>query len=154
MIHALAYAEDLRTYPSPDGKYLAYIILLQKGSYGLGESRIEIRETSGAVLCSQSYGSEDGEHGFVVDRGGWTPNSQFFVYSMSSSGGHQSWHFPTDFIAVSDFKVRSLDDYLGPITDPDFVLRAPDIVKTTGRRKADLEEADFEVKLSELLSQK
>ena len=124
---------------------------MPKALYGSGESKIEIRATNGAVLCPKSYGSQDGEHGFGVGRSAWTPDSQFFVYSMSSSGGHQSWHFPTDFIAVRDFKVRSRDDYLGPITDPDFILRSPDIVKTVGRKKADLEEAKFEARLSELL---
>ena len=71
---------------------------------------------------------------------------------MSSSGGHQAWHFPTDFIAIQDCRIRRLDQYVGPITDPEFKLRAPDIVRVVGRRKEDLEEAAFNVSLRKLIT--
>jgi hypothetical protein len=148
----LAYGNKQQEYSSPDGKYIAYVIALPKAPYGSGESKIIIRTKKVKVLCSKNYGSEDGEHGFGVERAAWTPDSKFFIYSMSSSGGHQAWHFPIYFISTTDWKVRNLDDYVGPITDPGFVLSAPDTVKTVGRDKSTLDEATFEVRLSELVT--
>ena len=141
-------------YSSPDGNFIAYVIALPKAPYGSGESKIIIKTSNGKILCSKNYGSDTGEHGFGVERAGWSPDSQFFVYSMSSSGGHQAWHFPLDFISVKDFKVRSLDKYLGPITAPDFKLSNPDIIKSTGRNKDTLNEDTFETSLSELITGK
>jgi len=141
-------------YESPDGNYLAYVIALPKAPYGSGESKIILKTKNGKMLRSKSYWSEDGEHGFGVEKAAWTPDSLFFVYSMSSSGGHQAWHFPTYFISIYDFKVRCLDDYLGPITDPDFELSSPDIFKTTGRDKDTLDAANFKIRLNELIKKK
>ena len=147
-----ANAGETREYRSPNGKFRAVVIALPGAPYGSGESRVELRTAGGALLCSHSYGSEDGEHGFGVERAAWTPDSRFFVYSMSSSGGHQAWHFPTDFIAVKNHRVQKLDDFTGPITDPDFEVHAPDVVHTVGRGKEDLEEKTFGVALSSLVS--
>ena len=128
------------------------IVISLPNVLGSGECQITIEVKNGKTLCSKSYASEDGEHGFGVEKAAWTPDSKFFVYSMSSSGGHQSWHFPTDFITITDCKIRNLDDYVGPITDPGFVLSAPDNVKTVGRDKSTLEEAHFKVRLSKLVT--
>jgi hypothetical protein len=152
LLTAIAYSADQKEYLSPDGKYRAYVIPLPKALYGSGESKIVIKAKSGKTLCLKSYGSEDGEHGFGVEKAAWTFDSRFFVYSMSSSGGHQAWHFPTNFISTTDWKVPKLDDYLGPITDPGFLLSAPDTVKTVGRDKSTLDEATFEVRLRELVT--
>lgn len=143
-----------REYSSPNRQFRARVIALPDAPYGSGESRVEIHAASGALLCSRSYGSWDGEHGFGVERAAWTPDSRFFVYSMSSSGGHQAWHFPTDFIAIQDRRIRRIDQYVGPITDPEFKLRAPDIVQVVGRRREDLEEATSNVSLRKLITKK
>jgi hypothetical protein len=146
-----ANSAEQKEYSSPDGKYYAYIIPLPKAPCGSGESEVVIKsKDNGQILCSKNYGSEDGEHGYGVEKAAWTTDSMFFVYSMSSSGGHQAWHFRTDFITISDFKIHSLDDYAGSITNPNFILVAPDIIKTSGQDKMTLDEADFEVKLSEI----
>jgi hypothetical protein len=138
-------------YESPDGKYIAHVIALPKAPYGSGESEIVIKTKKGKLLCSKNYGSETGEHGFGVESAAWTPDSRFFVYSMSSSGGHQSWTFPIYFISIHDNKVRKLDDYLGPVTDPEFELIAPDIIKAIGRNKNSLDEEKFDAKLGNIL---
>ena len=145
------YSAEQKEYLSPDGKYWAIVVPLSKSSYGSGENEIFIKTKDGNILCSQNYASDDGEHGFVVETAAWTPDSKFFVYSLSSSGGHQAWHFPTDFISTIDGKVRRLDEFVGPITDPSFALIAPNTINTSGRDKTTLDEANFEVKLSELL---
>jgi hypothetical protein len=146
--------EKDQIYESPDGNYIAHIISLPKAQYGSGESEIVIKSNKGMLLYSKNYGSETGEHGFGVERAAWTANSQFFVYSMSSSGGHQSWHFPTSFFSIKDNNVLKLDEYFGPITDPEFELFSPDTIKTTGRNKNSLDEERFEVKLGDLIKQK
>jgi hypothetical protein len=151
VINAYATSKKEQKYESPDGKYIAYVIALPKAPSGSGESKIIIKTRNGKTLRSKSYWSEDGEHGFGVEKSAWSPDSSFFIYSMSSSGGHQSWHFPTYFISTSDFKVRYLDDYLGPITDPDFKLSSPNTLETIGRDKDTLEAANFKIKLKELI---
>src|SRR5688572_5028509 len=78
-----------REYLSPDGKFRAIVLYLPNAPYGGGESGVELRSVNGTTLLIHSYASEDGEHGFGIERASWTPDSQFFVYSMSSSGGHQ-----------------------------------------------------------------
>jgi hypothetical protein len=148
------HSGELHEYFSPDGRLKALVIPLPKAPYGSGESRIELRSTDGTLLFSKSYASEDGEHGYGVEHAAWTPDSRFFVYSLSSSGGHQARHFPTDFIKVSTLSVHRLDEYVGPITDPDFKVFPPDIVCADGRGIKDLEETTFKVRLSELVNRK
>jgi dipeptidyl aminopeptidase/acylaminoacyl peptidase len=150
-IPTLVHSAEQKEYLSPDGKYRAYVFSLPN-ALGSRECQITIQVKNGRTLCSKSYASEDGEHGFGVEKAAWTPDSKFFVYSMSSSGGHQSWRFPTDFIPITDCKIRNLDNYVGPITDPGFILSAPDYLKTVGRNKSSLDEAHFKVRLSKLVT--
>jgi hypothetical protein len=81
------------TFESPDGAIIAFV-RFTKTVEATSESRIEVRTRSGRVLLKHDYGSEDGEHGYGVNKAAWTPNSQFFVYSLESSGGHSAWHSP------------------------------------------------------------
>ncbi len=138
-------------YQSPDGKYIAIVIPLPKAPYGSGESKIEIHSKD-AIVTSATYSSEDGEHGFGVEQAAWSPDSKFFVYSMSSSGGHQAWHFPTYFVSVSDLKSRYLDDYVGSITQPEFTFTPPDIIQVYGHTRNNFEkETEIKASLSKLL---
>jgi len=50
------------------------------------ESRIEFRSAVDDFLCALDYSSEDSEHGFGVVKAGWTADSQYFVFSLTSSG--------------------------------------------------------------------
>jgi hypothetical protein len=143
--------KQVHEYRSPDGKYLAVVIPYPKAPHGSGESKIEIHSKD-VIVSSASYSSEDGEHGFGVERAAWSPDSKFFVYSMSSSGGHQSWHFPTYFISVNDFKTRYLDDCVGSITQPEIAFTPPDIVQVYGHTPNDFEkETEIKASLSKLL---
>jgi len=148
-----AHGVEEKRYLSPDGKYQAFVIALPRGSYGAGESQVVIKTKDGRTLVSKSYGSEDGEHGFGVEKAQWTPDSNFFVYSMSSSGGHQPWHSPVYFFSIHDFKIRSLDDHVGAVTDPDFELSAPDTVRVVATKGNIDEDAPLELRLGELLGQ-
>ncbi len=144
-------AKQAKEFRSPNGKYLALVIPYPKAPHGAGESRIEIH-SGDAIVSSASYSSEDGEHGFGVERAAWSPDSKFFVYSMSSSGGHQAWHFPTYFVSVDDFKTRYLDNYVGSITLPEITFISPDTVQVYGHMPSDFEkETEIKASLSKLL---
>jgi len=144
-----SWPADVRQYSSPDGQLRARIGFSKNSPTATPESRVTI--TAGAkVVFERSYESEDGEHGFGVERAAWTPDSRFLVFSLSSSGGHQAWHFPTDFWCRADARVRRLDDYIGPITSAEFSVSRPDVVTTEGR-KDDLEEAELRASLRTLL---
>ena len=66
-----------------------------------------------------------------VVRTAWTPDSQFFVYTLTSSGGHQPWYCPTLFYSRRKNAVRLLDDYVGgAILSHDFELRPTDTLST------------------------
>lgn len=96
------------------------------------ESRIEFKSIDGKIACAIDYSSADSEHGFGVVKAAWTPDSRYFVYSLTSSGGHQPWHAPTQFLSREDGKIRTLDDYVegAGISNADFQLIAPNTVKT------------------------
>lgn len=146
-------ASEQKVYDSPNGKYHAVVTPLPQAGYGTGESGIVIKTGEGRILASKSYGSEDGGHGFGVAKAQWTPDSNFFVYSMSSSGGHQPWHSPVYFFSVHDFKIRSLDDRVGSVTDPNFGLSAPNTVRVVVTKGNGETETLIEVRLDELLRQ-
>ena len=96
------------------------------------ESNLEFYSPKNQMLCSLDYSSEDGEHGFRVVKAAWTPDSNYFVFSLSSSGGHQPWHAPTLFYSTRDNTVRSLDRYTNApgISSGGFSLQAPNVVLT------------------------
>ncbi len=147
-----AAAKPGQEYVSPDGKIRAIVVQLRKEHVGAAESRVELRARDGAVLMVHSYASADGEHGFRVERATWTPDSRFFVYSLSNSGGHQPWHAPIEFISVRGLKVRSLDGYVGPIGDANFTVAAPDRVRAPVVGAPSLQVSTVDVSLSEIVA--
>jgi len=106
-----------------DGTLRALVVASGKG----GESRVDIREGA-RLLLVRSYASPDGRHGFVVQHAAWTPDSRFFVFSLTSSGGHQPWHYPTYLYSRQTNRLVSLDGRIGPLAEPDFRLSAPDVL--------------------------
>ena len=115
-------------FPSPDGTIVVFV-RSTKTPEATKESGIELRSQNGQILASCSYVSKDGEHGHGIVKAAWTPDSQFFVYSLESSGGHQAWHTPVQFFSRSLNKIVSLDDSLkDAITNPQFAVSAPDSV--------------------------
>src|SRR6266478_2065054 len=122
-----------REYTAPDGGVRVVIVPVSKeAGRSEYESRIEIKSSDGKIACALDYSSEDNEHGFGVVKAEWTPDSQYFVFSLTSSGGHQPWHAPTRFLSRQDGTVRSLDDYFAAagISKNDFRLVAPNTVET------------------------
>jgi len=114
-------------YSSPDKSLRAVILpACKKGT----ESRVEIRDASGKPLRWKSFASNDCEHGQGVDHAEWTADSQFFVFNVGNSGGHQPWHVGAYFYNRSENRFYSLDDYIGPVTS-DFTIEGRNVVKTT-----------------------
>jgi dipeptidyl aminopeptidase/acylaminoacyl peptidase len=126
--HKRTDSSQIQKLSSPDGKIVAFI-RSTKAQEATPESRVELRSESGRVLARRNYRSADGEHGYGVTKASWTPDSQFFVYSLESSGGHQAWHAPVLFFSRRDNKVVSLDHLLkDSVSNPQFVVSAPDRV--------------------------
>lgn len=96
------------------------------------ESKLEFYSPEDQRLCTLDYSSADGEHGFSVVKAAWTPDGQYFVFSMTSSGGHQSWHAPTLFYSQKNKAVFDLDSYVeaSGISKAEFVLKAPNTILT------------------------
>ncbi|HTQ62005.1 MAG TPA: hypothetical protein VMI32_17405 [Candidatus Solibacter sp.] len=96
------------------------------------ESVLEFYSPENQRLCTLDYSSEDGEHGFGIVKAAWTPDGHYFVFSLTSSGGHQAWHSPTLFYSPRDNKIRRLDDYTtsSGISGGSFRLKPPNIVLT------------------------
>jgi hypothetical protein len=95
-----------------------------------------------------SYASIDGEHGLGVEHASWTPNSAFFVFSTSSSGGHEANHFPTLLYsrrANAFAAVEGLMDRLY-VTQSEFQTIAPETIELIGR-----DDVVWRVDLGELL---
>ena len=121
------------------------------------ESHIDIYTSHLDKVCSLDYSSTDADHGYAVAKANWTHDSDFFVFSLESSGGHSPWHTPTQFVSLGSHspewpaQVCLLDSYLDDpgIMDPDFQLTAPNSVTTHiyGASK------DITVSLSDLASQ-
>jgi len=118
-----------RSYESPNKNYRALIVPVGARGYENQESRLEIRGPSGMLVRRRDFASRDHNHGEGVDHAEWTSDGQFFVFTTSSSGGHQPWHVTTYFYSVKSNRLYSLDSLVGDITS-DFTLRG-DMLLTT-----------------------
>jgi hypothetical protein len=118
----------LEKFPSPD-RTITALVRSTKAPEATKESWIELRSQHGRILASRSYVSKDGEHGYGISKAAWTPDSQFFVYSLESSGGHQGWHTPVNFFSRSKNEIISLDKALrDSVTNPQFLVSDPDTI--------------------------
>jgi dipeptidyl aminopeptidase/acylaminoacyl peptidase len=119
---------EVEKFLSPDGTITA-VVQSTKAREATKESWIELRSQHGHILASRNYRSKDGEHGYGVSKAAWTPDSQFFVYSLESSGGHQAWHTRVNFFSRGTNEIVSLDKALGDaVTNPQFLIAAPDSI--------------------------
>jgi len=116
-------------YESPDKSIVALVFPVSKQGYESYESRVELLSKSGRLLAQHDYSSADGEHGYGVAKAAWTPDSNFFVYSLESSGGHQPWHSSVNYYSRAQNRFRSLDDALhDAVANPQFSISTPDRV--------------------------
>jgi hypothetical protein len=135
-----------QTVPSPDRTLKAVITLVGPERK---EGRVEIQRNDGNTLCTQDYSSADGEHGLVVTEEMWTPDSRFFVYSTSSSGGHQPYHSPIYFYSRRSNRVRDIEELthrmvIEQAPDPEFKVVPPhSVTLVTSNNGLDNQEITF-----------
>jgi len=129
-----------QVYPSPDQTLRAVIFPVGLDLHATPdiESRVVIRANDAKLLTSKDYSSPRGANGYYVVRARWSPDSQFFVYSMSSSGGHSPWSFPTWVYSRQKNLIISFNEIIGgnPTVSEDFNFLGPHTVTATTWEKA------------------
>jgi len=116
-------------YRSPDGALTAVVAV---GRGDDCEARIAWRTADGQIVFKKEYTSPGHQHGYCIDMASWTPDSQFFVYNLTNSGGHSPWHIPVHFFARRTTTVENLENYINdPPTGEKFSVFAPDVVEVT-----------------------
>jgi hypothetical protein len=100
-----------KSFTAPDKKTNASVLAVDKSLNATPdmESNVVIRSSAGATLASKDYSSPDGANGYYVLNAKWSPDSQFFDYSMMSSGGHSLWSFPIWVYSVKKNAFASFD---------------------------------------------
>ena len=119
-----SWAQTKKVYWSPDRARKAVV-----WTGATGESRTEIQTRSGRVLIMRDETSADGQHGHGIDHAAWTPDSQFFVASTDSSGGHQPWARPIWVYWRAKNQILELGK-MGAVGVADFTLKPPDLIQT------------------------
>src|SRR6266516_1077259 len=118
-----------RIYPSPDGALRALVFPVDVSLYATPdmESRVVIRTSKGDTLTSKDYSSPRGTNGYYVFNAKWSPDSQFFVYSMASSGGHSPWSFPMMVYSRQKKRIVEFSDMIEgkPTISADFHFLGP-----------------------------
>jgi hypothetical protein len=95
-----------------------------------GESNVRIEDAhTGAILLLRDDTSKDGAHGHAVVHGAWTPDSQFFVAGLESTGAHPDWAHPLWVYSRASNHVVVLSA-IGITVVAKFQLRSPDILVT------------------------
>jgi len=126
----LPHPAKCRGVTSPDQQLRACVLSVGRHpNPPFNESRVEIRNMKGIVLATKDFKSPDGEHGRNVQRREWSPDSQFFVFSTASSGGHSPWHWQTYFYDRKRNVFKEVDDFSGPVIKRNFKLTAPDRIE-------------------------
>ena len=116
-------------YPSPDGALRAVVLPVDVSLHATPdmESRVVIRTSKGDTLTSKDYSSPRGANGYYIVTAKWSPDSQFFVYSMTSSGGHSPWSYPMAVYGRAKNAIARFSDMINgnPTVSPEFSFTAP-----------------------------
>ena len=132
-------------YASPDGALRALVFPVDVSLYATPdmESRIVIRTAKGDTLTSKEYSSPRGTNGYYVVDAKWSPDSQFFVFSMASSGGHSPWSFPMMVYSRQKNRIAGVSDMIEgkPTLSADFHFAGPHtLVATTWKQQGSLDD--------------
>jgi hypothetical protein len=127
-------------FPSPDGALTALVLPVDPSPHATPdmESRVDIRARGGHIRASKNYSSPGGANGYYVVQATWTPDSQFFVYSLSSSGGHSPWQSPIALFSRTGNTFVSFSDLIGgdPTLSANFkIVGAHSVIATTWRNR-------------------
>lgn len=119
-------------YPSPDGALRALVFPadISLNTTPDMESRVVVRTSKGDTLISKNHSSPRGMNGYYVVSAKWSPDSQYFVYSLSSSGGHSPWSFPIMVYGRKKNSIAAFSDMIGgnPTVSDDFYFTGPHTV--------------------------
>jgi hypothetical protein len=104
-----------KVFVSPDKELRAVVLPVDVSLYATPdmESRVVIRTRGGETITAKDYSSPRGENGLYVVEAKWSPDSQFFVYSMSSSGGHSPWSYPIMVFSRQQRRIAAFSDMIG-----------------------------------------
>jgi hypothetical protein len=108
---------------SPDGTLRA--VVKPARNQNVDESRVSILDSGGKQLRTHDFSSSNGDHGYRVDGAQWTPDSQFFVFRMRSSGGHSPMYAPLVFWSRKTNRFYQVNNYTA---DQTFSIRSPEEV--------------------------
>lgn len=133
------------TFISPDKKTIASVFAAGKSLNATPdmESNVAIRSMSGRALASKDYSSPGGANGYYVLNAQWSPDSQFFVYSMMSSGGHSPWSFPIWVYSVKKNQFAGFSDMIdgSPTVAGTFTIARPHALHaSTWKKPGDLDD--------------
>lgn len=128
-----------KVYPSPDKKLHAAVLPadISLDATPDMESRVVIRAVTGSTLNSHNHSSTRGANGYYVDHAQWSPDSQFFVYNLVSSGGHSPWSHPTMVYSVQANRFVNFSAMIDgkPILSEKFQFAAPHTLTATTWKK-------------------
>jgi hypothetical protein len=134
-LHAARAGDIPLRYRSPDKGLVAVIVptgddLGAKSMPGDSayECRVEIYNDKGRRLWSLDFSSPDQDHGRGVAFARWSPDSRFFVFSTTSSGGHHPWQYYTYAYSRPRNALFLLDEFMGEVLDPKFSFARPDVI--------------------------
>ncbi len=129
----------VETFVSPDKTVRALVV---PASISLDttpdmESRVVFRSSAGSTLTSMDHSSPRGMDGYYVVRAKWSPDSQFFVYSLSSSGGHSPWSFPMMVYSRKANRIAKFSDMIKdkPTVSGEFAFEGPHTVTASTWKK-------------------
>src|SRR5262249_38464994 len=97
-------------------------------------------------LCHARHGEPRGhphQQWYYVFNAKWSPDSQFFVYSMSSSGGHSPWSFPMMVYSRQKNRIAGFSDMINgePTVSGDFHFAGPHtVVASTWKQPGSLDD--------------
>jgi hypothetical protein len=118
-----------RVFVSPDKELRAVVLPVDVSLYATPdtESRVVIRTRVGDTITAKDYSSPRGANGLYVVEGKWSPDSQFFAYSMSSSGGHSPWSYPVMVFSRKQKRIAAFSDMIGgkPTLSAEFKFAGP-----------------------------
>jgi hypothetical protein len=134
-----------QTFVSPDKKNVASVVPADVSLNATPdmESRVVIRSSAGSTVNSKDYSSPRGDNGYYVFSAQWSPDSQYFVYSMMSSGGHSPWSFPIAVYGLKQNLFASFSDMINgnPTISGDFKFSGPHtLVASTWKQAGDLDD--------------
>jgi len=131
-------------FQSPNGRLTALVFSMDPSLHATPdmESRVDIRDRH-RTLASKDYSSPRGANGYYVVRANWTPDSKFFVFSLSSSGGHSPWSFPIWAYSRDRNIFTSFSAMIegNPTLSENFELIEPHMIIATTWRDRDIEKA-------------